>query len=338
MPAPDGFALAQSIKEHPKHGATPVILMTSADRLGDGSRCAEIGIDAHLVKPVRQSVLLDRIRQSVRPIVSSADVNDRTVSDLPNVPATRSLNILLAEDNLVNQKLAVKLLTKRGHRVTVVGNGQEALKSLQTSTFDIVLMDVQMPVLDGLSATRQIRKAEGSRNRTPIIAMTAHAMTGNREKCLEAGMDDYVSKPINPRLLFDTIESLLSTSTTVTTQLTDSHSADDLAVDFADLLDRVDGDREFLNEILDAFRSESHNLLREAKTAVAAQDFSIVRQNAHAIRGAAANLSGTATVKAAQALEDAGIDADIPGTLQAISSVENQIERLQATLESLLTS
>ncbi|MFH0822364.1 MAG: response regulator, partial [Pseudomonadota bacterium] len=127
----------------------------------------------------------------------------------PFAPCARPLSILLAEDNAINQKVAVRMLQKRGHTVQVANNGMEALRVLGTERFDIILMDVQMPEMDGLQATRAIRRGEeGTGRRTPIVAMTAHAMREDEERCVEAGMDGYVSKPIDPRTLFNTVETL----------------------------------------------------------------------------------------------------------------------------------
>ena len=165
-----------------------------------------MGIAAYLLKPVKQADLLDAFRLSLGHSKKEGPLITRyTVEEV-----RRKLRILLVEDNAVNQKLAVKILEKRGHRVVVAGNGSEALEAIGKENFHVVLMDVQMPVMDGYTATRKIRKREEkfgtSQKHIPIIAMTAHAMKGDREKCLAAGMDDYITKPINPNTLFPVIE------------------------------------------------------------------------------------------------------------------------------------
>jgi two-component system sensor histidine kinase/response regulator len=196
MPEMDGFALAESIKSNPEWGAATIMMLSSAGQRGDAKRCRELGIAAYLTKPVRQAELLDAILTALgtKPVKES----------LPALVTRHSLRengkhlcILLVEDNAVNQKLEARLLEKRGHSVAIAGNGKEALAAVEKQSFDLVFMDVQMPEMDGFEATAAIRgKEKTSGNHLPIIAMTAHAMAGDRERCLEAGMDDYITKPI----------------------------------------------------------------------------------------------------------------------------------------------
>jgi len=207
MPEMDGFALAESIKRNPEWGAATIMMLSSAGQRGDAKRCRELGIAAYLTKPVRQAELLDAIVTALgtRPIKEDSPSLVTRHSLREN---SHHLRILLVEDNAVNQMLAVRLLEKRGHTVTAVGNGKEALAAFEKELFDIVLMDVQMPVMDGFEATAAIREKEKtSGNHLPIIAMTAHAMAGDRERCLEAGMDDYITKPIRPEELSELLAS-----------------------------------------------------------------------------------------------------------------------------------
>jgi len=205
MPGMDGFEVARRVKEDPSGADGEIILLTSAGLKGDRARCSELGISGYLMKPVKQSELLDAIMMALGhgdeekiPVITRYTIQE----------ARRRLNILLAEDNPVNQKLAVKMLEKRGHRVVVASNGKEALESLARETFDLILMDVQMPEVDGFEATTAIREKEKREGgHIPIVAMTAHAMKGDRERCLEAGMDDYVSKPIRAEEFFSVIET-----------------------------------------------------------------------------------------------------------------------------------
>jgi CheY-like chemotaxis protein len=183
-------------------------MLTSADQLGDATLCRKLGISAYLVKPVRQSELLDMICKSLQQVPTDQGEVPRT----RNAPRSASCQarVLVAEDNSVNQTLARRLLQKRGYAVTVVGDGRAALAALDTAPFDIVLMDVQMPDMDGFEATAAIRQHEELSGRhIPIIAMTAHAIKGDRERCLAAGMDAYVAKPIRQEELYATIESAL---------------------------------------------------------------------------------------------------------------------------------
>jgi two-component system, sensor histidine kinase and response regulator len=197
MPEMDGFAFAESVKRNPEWGTATIMMLSSAGQPGDAKRCREMGIAAYLTKPVRQAELLDAIltalgaRQIQIEQSTPALVTRHSLREDHN-----HLCILLAEDNSVNQLLAVRMLEKRGHAVTVAGNGKEALAALEKQSFDVVLMDVQMPEMDGFEATAAIRAQEKrSGHHMPVIAMTAHAMVGDRERCLAAGMDDYITKP-----------------------------------------------------------------------------------------------------------------------------------------------
>jgi len=230
MPVIDGFEVAKRIKESAYGTGVQIILLTSAGQKGDGARCKDVGISGYLLKPVKQLELLDAITMTLgHPTEEKASVITRhTIHEV-----RRRFNILMAEDNLVNQKLAVKMLEKQGHRVVVASNGREAVEALGKEHFDLVLMDVQMPEMDGFEATKAIRHLEcGLRNKIeegpyskseienrksqikkiPIVAMTAHAMKGDREKCLAAGMDDYVSKPIKAEKFLAVIEKMVDKS------------------------------------------------------------------------------------------------------------------------------
>jgi len=185
-----------------------VMMLTSSDQLGDATLCRELGISAYLVKPVRQSQLLEMICKSLQSAPQDRSVRLQT-SAAPR-GAVSAVRVLVAEDNMVNQTLARRLLEKRGYTVTVAGDGRAALAALENECFDIVLMDVQMPAMDGFEATAAIRQQEQSTgNHVPIVAMTAHALKGDQERCLAAGMDAYVSKPIRQEQLYGTIENIL---------------------------------------------------------------------------------------------------------------------------------
>jgi two-component system, sensor histidine kinase and response regulator len=209
MPGMDGFDLVDRVRKDPALKELKIMILTSSDRLGDVDRCRGLGVQAYLTKPVKQSELLDAIllAQSSR---LAAGVAPEIITRPVPVAAGPPLRILLAEDNPINQKVAVHILEKRGHRVRTAGNGNEVLDALDEEEFDVVLMDVQMPVLDGFEATARIRaREERTRRRLPVIALTAHALKGDRKRCLEAGMDDYVSKPLNPEELFRTLDRVV---------------------------------------------------------------------------------------------------------------------------------
>jgi len=208
MPDLDGFGLAGRIKARPELGTTMIMMLSSVGNQGDGVRCRELGVASYLTKPVRQSLLLEAMLSVLatngRPTAHPVVVTRHSINE-----AHRSLRVLIAEDNAVNRLLVTSLLGKRGHTVVSVVNGREAVAAVTASDFDLVLMDVQMPEMDGLEATAEIRKLEVTTGtHVPIIALTAHAMKGDREICMSAGMDEYLSKPIDPKKLFALIESL----------------------------------------------------------------------------------------------------------------------------------
>jgi CheY-like chemotaxis protein len=226
MPETDGFAIAEQIKADSQLARATIMMLSSADQAGDASRCRELGVACYLRKPIAQSELFDAILTAMgaEPFEESESPHGSTNS--PRAGSTgstglaeaaiepgrglASLRILLAEDNEVNQRLAVKILQKHGHTVVVAGDGRQALGVLESQTIDLVLMDVQMPEMDGFAATAAIRqREEASGTHLPIVALTAHAMKGDRERCLAAGMDAYVSKPLRAEELINVIGSLV---------------------------------------------------------------------------------------------------------------------------------
>ena len=215
MPEMDGFMLADRIKANRRIPNTILMMLSSAAQLTDARRCRDVGVAAYLTKPIKQLDLLESIlsllhpaeaKHSVTTSINSATAGNRSLNG--STAALAPLNILLAEDNPVNQRVAAGILEKRGHTVTTVENGQQALQALKVQRFDLVLMDLQMPEMDGFEATTAIREQERTSGaHLPIIAMTARAMSGDREWCLAVGMDGYIAKPVNPKELLATIES-----------------------------------------------------------------------------------------------------------------------------------
>ena len=209
MPEMDGFEVAARVRRAPGIAATPLVMLTSSGQLGDIARCREVGIDGYLTKPIIQSELLTAM---LRALGTRQDVVALGENDAP-AAGGRPLNILLAEDNLVNQKLARRLLERAGHHIAIADDGAQAVAMLAEGMFDVVLMDVQMPTMNGFDATAAIRQRERERGgHVPIVAMTAHAMKGDRERCLAAGMDDYVTKPIDAAGLRAALERVATSS------------------------------------------------------------------------------------------------------------------------------
>ena len=208
MPGMDGFAFVEQIRRRPELSTATIMMLTSAGRSGDAARCEELGVAAYLLKPIRQSELREAIAKVLgarQPEGAIPLITRYSLQDAREPMA--SLRVLLAEDNLVNQRLATRLLEKRGHRVVVAGSGREALEALEKESFDLVLMDVQMPEMDGFEATAMIREKEKRTGfHQQVIAVTAHAMKGDREKCMAQGMDGYMSKPIRPQELNELLE------------------------------------------------------------------------------------------------------------------------------------
>jgi signal transduction histidine kinase/CheY-like chemotaxis protein len=297
MPDMDGFAVAEQMAAHAELSRATIMMLTSSGQFGDSSRCRELGIRAYLTKPIRQSDLFDAICHLL-PTPDAAPAG-RTRMDAPSVPLTRA-RILLAEDNIVNQRVAVGLLTRRGHTVNVVNNGLEALAALESSTYDVVLMDIQMPEMGGIEATRAIRERDKMTGRhTRVVAMTAHNMAGDRERYLASGMDGYLSKPIDPGTLFAAVElqQPLECERAAVTQIagTSPMSVEDMRLRL--------GDDDLIAEVAEIFLADCPDRLAAIKAAVGARDRDAIRAAAHAFKGAAGNLSAVPVADCARQLE-----------------------------------
>jgi len=319
MPDTDGFELARQIKDDPRLRGALIMMLTSGDRPDDVARCRQLGVTAYLMKPVKQSELFDAIVAAVAPVAVPATEEPAARPE----PGARRLHILLAEDSLVNQKLAVGLLERRGHRVCVANNGREALAAIEREPYDLVLMDVQMPELDGLDATRALREQEQARGTAhlPVIAMTAHAMTGDRERCLAAGMDNYISKPIRSHDLFATIEATL-----------DRCAPAAAAIDWSVALETVGGDRPLLREIVDAFLQEAPPLLAELRAAADAADGERLRRTAHTLKASLRYLGAQQLADQAFALETHGREGHVVEALSLLSSFHESLTRILGQL------
>ncbi|HEV3006954.1 MAG TPA: response regulator, partial [Pirellulales bacterium] len=331
MPELDGFALADEIRQHAEMAGATIMMLTSGDRPGDVARCRQLGIAAYLTKPIKQSELLDTIVAVVGPrhAVAEPPAGEHAAG-----AASKRLRVLLAEDSLVNQKLAVHLLQKWGHAVTVANNGREAIAAAQTGHFDFVLMDVQMPEVDGLMATSEIRRWEqAAGGHVPIVAMTAHAMIGDRERCLASGMDHYIAKPVRARELLAVIEQVIAGPARSAPAGGQEGAAD--VLDWAAALDRLQGDRELLGELVDVFRDECPRLLAQVREAVAASDAGRLKLAAHTLKGALSNFAARDAVEAARLLEQMGKQADFSGAKEALAALERELDRLEPAFLAL---
>jgi PAS domain S-box-containing protein len=325
MPAMDGHELIRRVRSMGSIEETAVIILSSGTRTGDAALHAELRVVAHLIKPAKQSELLNAILLAVGGLDTRKSV---TVGESAPVPALRPLRILLAEDGKANQKLAVALLTTWGHSVVVADDGLAALEAWEAHPFDLVLMDVQMPEMDGLEASRLIRQREaGSGRHVPIIAMTARAMPGDKEMCLSAGMDGYVSKPVRQRELYDAIAPFFPEAGTTSD---DGHVSDVVSaattvpddgqvpiVDWACALRNMAGSQELLCDVAGECLQELPQLLSKLEQAVADGRRSEIGRLSHTIKGAGRTFGSAALQQAARRIEEAAEGGDL-STLPAL--------------------
>jgi len=327
MAAIDGFAVAQQIVSdtdvYPK-----IIMLTSSSEQGDGARCRQIGIAGYLIKPVRQAELYDAIAAAV----ARRERAEPLLQQLESGDSIRAARVLLAEDNIVNQKVVVGMLSPRGHVIDVVTNGEEAVDAVRNRIYDVVFMDVQMPLMNGLEATKAIRDLEAQTERhTRIIAVTAHAMKGNREECLAAGMDGYLAKPIDRSALLAVVEknALFGVPPTVTT-----------GVDLEAMRTRLGGDEELMGEIMRLFLDDYPDRLANIAGAVRDGDADAVRIAAHTLKGAAAQLSATTVAACASTLEQAADGATVDWRLIHLgwSRLQREVEDLAVAIRGALAA
>jgi PAS domain S-box-containing protein len=327
MPEMDGLELAKAITHVPQFGGTLIMMLSSVGRGGHALRTADAGVAAALTKPVRQSVLKETILANLsrsEPAAAAAPPSPAPA----RAAASRRLRILLAEDNPVNQRLALAVLHKQGHEVVTALNGREAARIALAGSFDIVLMDMQMPEMDGLEATATIRTGEiGTGRRVPIVALTAHAMKGDRDTCLAAGMDGYLTKPIRSGELLGVINELAGPAQPPPAVP---------PLDPADVLDRVDGDRELLAELVQIFTEESPRALTELHRAVSAADALGVAHAAHTLRGSVSSFGAQPTASVALVLETMGRAGTLEGAAVQLAALERDVHELVRQLRTIV--
>ena len=377
MPEMDGETLGRKVKKDPDLRNTILVLMTSMGKRGDTKRLEEIGFAAYLAKPVKQSQLYDCL-------ATVSGIQKEAEKDRPSTIVTRHslsedqkrrVRILVAEDNMINQKVALSILGKLGYNADAVANGKEAVKALEMIPYDIVFMDCQMPEMDGYEATREIRKIENRKQKTEdrkqekqiatsnekpatgnkqreasyqssianrqslikkvlIIAMTAYAMKGDREKCLEAGMDDYLTKPVKPQELSDILEKWLTEQGPSQQEETTVHDIKPVKdiFDRAALLDRFMGDEDFAKEIMNDFLEEVPRQITVLVEAMDNGDSSMISHQAHTLKGIASSVSALMLQETAARIEVAGEAGDLAKADSLIRNLNEQFEILKITL------
>jgi two-component system sensor histidine kinase/response regulator len=336
MPDMDGFGLVENIRKNAQFAQIPVLLLSSSAQQGERERCRKLNIAAYLAKPIQPSELLDAILTALS--VSADEPQPQAPPKAPPQPigGRQEMKVLLAEDNAVNRTLARRLLEKHGHTVVVVENGREALEALERETVDLVLMDVQMPEMDGLEATAAIREKEKtSGGHMPIITLTAHAMKGDREKCLAAGADDYLTKPIRTTELFEALDRLQNVKDKAgLAAIPAAKTPATNAFDMEAALEHVEGDRELLDEIVRIFSDECPKTLAEIRNAIRAADLRVLERAAHSLKGSAANLCAIDVTRPAAELEESARAGDLSSARTQFLVLENAVEELLRELES----
>lgn len=324
MPEIDGEMLGSQIKSDPALASTKLIMMTSVHRWGGAKRMAELGFSAYLIKPVKQSRLLDCIMTTMSP-TEPVKANVSPVRTMPN-PANSRLKILLVEDNIVNQKVTLNQLKHLGYTADVAANGKEAIEMLNQIPYNLVLMDCQMPILDGYAATRAIREQQ-SRPQSVIIALTANAMLEDRERCLAAGMDDYLSKPISKEKLSEklTYWGELLEQQAVKQQM-------NLAIDWEHLHQISDGNEAFERELLQIFWEDTQQHLDAARTALESENAISVSRSAHHVKGSSANVGLYEMQAIASMLEQQALNDDLSQAATLISQLVEMLDRLKQFL------
>jgi signal transduction histidine kinase/DNA-binding response OmpR family regulator len=343
MPDMNGEQTLKAIKNEQKIKDIPVIILTTVGVRGDVARLKALGCSGYLVKPVKQSELYDAIinvmgiqkkekDEKVQPVVTRHTVAEQK---------RRVIRILLAEDNPTNQKLAVAILNRVGYNnIDIVKNGREVIEAMKQNNYQMILMDVQMPEMNGFEATKAIRKIESKKERIPIIAMTAHAMKGDREQCIKSGMDDYISKPIEPQVLIDTIkkwtENYEEKKVNIAPTQHESQKSDlaeDTPINIKAALNRLGGNQKILKELLEEFMCYLPNKLQTIDEAVKREDIDLLQREAHSIKGVAANLGAENIADLFSGLEILGRKHDLSHAEEKISDLRIEFKRLEEYLK-----
>jgi two-component system, sensor histidine kinase and response regulator len=337
MPEADGFALVEEIRKNPRSTHLPVIMLSSGSLRGDRQRCRDLAIDACLTKPVQPSELLDALLNELTR--AKPERPEAIVSREPVAEQRPGLKVLLAEDNAVNRLLARRLLEKYGNTVIAVENGREALDVIEREKPDLVIMDVQMPVMDGLEAIRTVRTDEQTSGlHLPIIALTAHAMKGDRERCLEAGADEYLSKPIRAAEFFAALSRMKAGNIAPDpppAMAADPVSSSVAVIDLKEALHRM-GDQETLEELARLFIEECPKLMTQIRQSLAASDGIGLERSAHSLQGSSASLGAPGISRASQELQKLARSGHWIAARSVFANLEREIAALYSQLSALL--
>jgi CheY-like chemotaxis protein len=328
MPGMDGIELARLVRMDPEIAGVKLVLLTSAGRPDDATLWRSLSISACLTKPVRQSELFDALMYVMNPLDGCPNPltsRQSTESSLAPLAAQPQLRILLAEDHPVNQMVATRMLERLGHKVVVATDGSKAITALEESEFDAVFMDVQMPEIDGFEALRIIRTREKSTGKhVPIVALTAHAMQGDRERCLLAGFDDYLAKPIVNRDLEAALDSLIN-------QFRRTPDARHPVLD--ELISICEGDTVFSYELAESFLESAPRCLSGIETALELGDPVALSSHAHALRGIAATIGAVDLSTLCAELEDVMKRRGLEAAPAVASRVNRAWDQVRTALE-----
>jgi two-component system, sensor histidine kinase and response regulator len=337
MPHMDGLELARRIKEDPDLQATRLILLTSLGMRGDARKAKLAGIEAYLTKPVRQSHLYDAISMMMG---SPEEAHLVTRHTLGEERARVRARLLLAEDNAVNQKVAVKMLESLGYRVDVAANGLEAVEALSRVPYAAVFMDCHMPEMDGYEATEEIRRREKGMTHTPIIALTAGAMKGDREKAIEAGMDDYLPKPVKREDLDSMLQQWVSREDATVptgTQERGSYTQEEDSLDHTVIASlRELGDSDLLSELTQMFLEEVPERLEALQEAVDKGDEQTIQRIAHTLKGSSGNMGARQMSRLCLDLEQAGESNDLSSAADILELLNKEFDRVREELPALV--
>jgi CheY-like chemotaxis protein/HPt (histidine-containing phosphotransfer) domain-containing protein len=339
----DGRTLGKRIKADPALRDTRLVMLTSVGHRGESARLQQIGFTAYLTKPIKISHLYDclvtvlgvsaaEVRDSARPIITRHTLREEK---------KHRIRILVAEDNVVNQKVALRILEKLGYGADTVANGQEAVTALETIPYDLVLMDVQMPDMNGYEATQRIRDpgSQVLRRDIPIIAMTAHALKGDRDKCLEAGMNDYLSKPVTALALEEMLDRHLAGSTAARATVPESDpSGQTKPVHIQRIQAIADGDLGFEGELIEAFLSNTEDHLNALEAALLEGNGEEVERQAHAIKGSSANAGAKGLQEIADRIEQIGSGESPAQGLELLSQITSEFKRVRTFFMAYLES